>query len=460
MAEFTPSQPWQRSTAHASLAALGVKLCELDLLAPLREGVTIPQKGVKFTPFDKLYHCFIAILAGARGIIEINEGLRADPALQAAFGCSACAEQSVIQDTLNAATKETVAQMEAALDAILRTHSQAAKHDYTQEWQLLDVDFSGLQCGKKAEGATKGFFDSHKSRRGRQLGRVLAARYGEIVLDRLYPGNRQLLSALPELLQAAERRLQLTPAQRARTILRVDAGGGSVKDINGALSRDYHYHGKDFCGARARKLAETVTCWYVDPKRPEREVGWVEEEATEYVRPVRRLAVRCRKPNGQWAVGVVISTLATEMVLALTGQPAERASDPAAVALAYADFYDDRGGGLETSLKGDKQGLGITKRNKKRFVAQQMVVALNMLAHNVLVWAKSWLEPTAPAVRRLGIQRLVRDLFGIRGTVETTETGAVSRILLNEASPLARRCLAAFQLLVSTRHVVLILGQT
>jgi hypothetical protein len=268
------------------------------------------------------------------------------------------------------------------------------------------------------------------------------------------------VSALPQLVEAAERRLQLTPAQRARTLLRVDAGGGSVEQINWALSRGYAYHGKDFCGARAKKLAQTVTNWYGDPQRPEREVGWVEAKATEYVRPVRRLAVRCRKPNGQWAVGVVISALTVETVLALTGAPPERANDPAAVALAYADLYDQRGGGLETSVKGDKSGLGITKRNKKRFVAQQLVVALNLLAHNVLVWAKRWLAPAAPAVRCLGIQRLVRDLFGIRGTVETTETGAVCRILLNEASPLARRCVAAFQLLVSTRHVVVSLGQT
>jgi hypothetical protein len=33
-----------------------------------------------------------------------------------------------------------------------------------------------------------------------------------------------------------------------------------------------------------------------------------------------------------------------------------------------------RGGGIETSLKGDKQELGLTKRQKKRFEAHHMVV--------------------------------------------------------------------------------------
>jgi len=38
-----------------------------------------------------------------------------------------------------------------------------------------------------------------------------------------------------------------------------------------------------------------------------------------------------------------------------------------AVLWAEVSFYDERGGGIETSLKGDKQGLGLTRRNKKRF---------------------------------------------------------------------------------------------
>src|SRR6476646_10384819 len=118
MQQCTVAIPLPRSTAHARLAALGVKLCQLDLLAPLREEVKIAQKAVKYTPFEKLTDCFIGILAGAHGIVEINEGLRADPALQAAFGRRACAEQSVIQDTLDAVTVTNVAQMEAAVDAI------------------------------------------------------------------------------------------------------------------------------------------------------------------------------------------------------------------------------------------------------------------------------------------------------------------------------------------------------
>jgi hypothetical protein len=460
MEQCTVSSSVRRSTAHASLAALGVKLRQLDLFAPIREEVKIAQKAVKFTPFEKLCDCFIAILAGAHGLVEINEGLRADPALQAAFGRTACAEQSVIQDTLDACTAANVTQMEQAIERIYRQHSRAAHHDFARGELLLDADMSGLPCGKKAAFATKGYFAGAKNCRGRQLGRVLATDQDEIVVDELFPGNVALVTALPRLVEAAERRLGLTPEQRAHTILRVDAGGGSIGDLNGALERGYQIHAKDFSSQRAQQLAAQVPVWYPDPKVPGREVGAVPGPAPEYVRAVRRVAVRCRLANGQWKAAVLISTVDPATVRARTGLPAPDPGDPAAGLLADVYFYDQRGGGVETSVKEDKQGLGITKRNKKRFEAQQILVQLGALAHNVLVWARDWLTPAAPGVRAYGMQRLVRDLFGVAGAVESDPTGRVCRIVLNQASRLAQHCLAAFQLLLAPAQVVVILGET
>src|SRR5207244_7236548 len=100
--------------------------------------------------------------------------------------------------------------------------------------------------------------------------------------------------------------------------------------------------------------------------------------------------------------------LAPAEVLTLTQPEASPNSDPVGVLLAYVAFYDQRGGGVETSFKGDKQGLGITKRTKKRFAAQQMVMLLGSLAHNVIVWASRWLA--APKLRHYGILRMVRDV--------------------------------------------------
>ena len=111
-------------------------------------------------------------------------------------------------------------------------------------------------------------------------------------------------------------------------------------------------------------------------------------------------------------------------------------------------------------MKEDKQGLGMRKRNKKRFEAQQLRMQVGALAHNVLVWARGWLEPVAPTLRRYGIKRLVRDVFGVTGAVEMDGAGHVREILLNQANRLARHCLSAFQLLLAPTHVVVSLGET
>src|SRR5229473_8374604 len=100
----------------ASLAALGIKLRELKVFEPIEHTVQIAQKTIKDRPTDKLYDAFISLLAGAHGLVEINTRLRADIALQRAFGRSRCAEQSVVQVFFNAGTTENVEQMQQAMD--------------------------------------------------------------------------------------------------------------------------------------------------------------------------------------------------------------------------------------------------------------------------------------------------------------------------------------------------------
>ncbi len=277
----------------------------------------------------------------------------------------------MVQQTLDACTAENVQQLEQAMDTIYRQHSQGSRHDYARAYQLLDVDMSGMPCGKKAAFARHpAYFAKQRNRRGRQLGRVLATGYDEVVVDRLFDGKTQLTTALQSLVEAAETTLNLDEAKRARTIVHLDEGLGSLDDVNWRLSRGYQVHCKDYSGRHARILAQSVLEWIDDPHIPGRQIGWVTEAPTAYVRPVVQIAVRCRQQNGQWAVGVLISTLSARDVLELTGQPVSRLDDPVAVRLSYVTFYDQRGGGIETSLKGHKQGLGLTKRNKKRFEAQ------------------------------------------------------------------------------------------
>jgi hypothetical protein len=222
----------QHFSAHATLAAIGLKIRSLQLFNPIEKSVCIFQKSIKHKPVEKLYDAFIAILAGAHGLSEINTRLRSDTALQRAFGRGSCAEQSVVQRTLDACTQENVSEMRRALTSIFRTHSRTFRHQYGSSLQLLDVDITGLPCGPKAALSKKGYFSKAGIRYGRQLGRVVATHYQEILVDHLFAGDVQLNRALRPIVEEAEEVLRLDSQRRQRTILRIDAGGGSLNDVN------------------------------------------------------------------------------------------------------------------------------------------------------------------------------------------------------------------------------------
>ncbi len=448
-------------TPHATLAAIGIKIRSLKLFDTIKEHVLIKQKTIRHTPIEKLNDAFIAILAGAHGLCEINTRLRSDESLQRAFGRSSCAEQSVVQQTLNACTARNVAEMQQAIDLIFRRHSRAFRHNYRRRWQLLDIDLTGMPCSKRAELSAKGYFSTKGIRYGRQLGRVLATHYQEIVTDRLYPGNVQLSKSLRQLVALAEETLELNEFRRSRTILRIDAGGGSLDEVNWLLSRGYQLHGKDISAKRAEGWAYTVKVWYTDPLHPGRQVGWAEPETTpDYVRPVKRLVVRWHKRHGQTSYGMLISTLAPRDVLGLLGQPMSDARHPEKMCRAYAQLYDKRGGAVEIEIKEDKQGFGMVKRQKRQAEAQDMLVLLNQLAHNVLMWARNWLTASAPKLARFGILRLVRDLLSVSGMIEIDQRKhSVKRIVLNRAAPLASGFLSALRALMLQEQVSLILDK-
>jgi hypothetical protein len=444
---------------RASLAALGLRLRRLGLLEAIAAHVHVPQKTVRHTPSEKLYDAFLAILAGAHGLSEISTRLRPDPTLQRAFGRSTCAEYSLVQDTLDACTPENVEELRRIVTSLFREHSRAARHDYAASLQVLDLDMTGLPCGPKAELSRKGYFSKEGIRHGRQLGRVVAGATEEVVADLLFPGNVQLNTSLRTLVASAEDVLLLDRWRRSRTVLRMDSGGGSLNDLNWCLARGYQLHCKDISSQRAEVWASTVVEWFDDPAHPERQVGWVvPEETPDYVRPVRRLAIRWRKRNRQTGHDLLISTLTPAEVMKLLGRSEHETHEPEVVALAYAQLYDQRAGAVEVEIREDKQGVGINRRRKKRAAAQAMLTLLGTLAHNVLVWARAWLAEAEPRLKQYGIVRLLRDVLCVSGFVETDRSGLEVSVVLNRGSTLARLLAGTLRELLGEQAVTVSLG--
>jgi hypothetical protein len=433
----------------------------MKLFQPIAERVQIAQKMIKYRPCDKLMDAYIALLSGAQGLKDINKQVRAEPAVQKAFGRRGCAEQSVVQNTLDACTEQNVLEMKQAMRTIYQRHSQACRHDYQAAYQILEVDLTGRPCGQKAAFASKGYFAHARHRRGQQEGYVVATWYSEVVTADIFRGNTLLSKAFQPLMEEAEACLALTPAKRERTILRVDSGGGSLADINWALQRGYQYHGKQYGSLRLKRLAETVQRWYPDPQDAGREIGWVVDDGQDqFVKPVRRIAVRCRKDNGQWGIGIQVSSLNEYEVLALTGQMTHGPQEELALLLAYVDFYDQRGGGIEIQIREDKQGLATAKRYKRRAAAQQILTQLEILAHNTLIWARSWLAEHFPRFAHFGLRRLIREVIHLNGRADFDQFGNLQQLILNAADPFAAAVHPGLAALLARQHVAVHLGET
>jgi hypothetical protein len=451
-------------TPRASLVALGTLREQQHMLEPLRQRVQIAQKTIQHSPTDKLIDALIGMLAGAQGMVEINTTVRADPALQRAFGRTGCAEQSTIQDTLDHASAETVAQLEQALDEIFMQHSLATWSAASSSPLLLDVDLSGLPCGPKAACATKGYFDGQYHRRGRQLGRVLASASDEVVVDCIFPGSTHLGPVLSSLMTSAERRLGLSEEcdweRRSRTLIRLDAAGGGLVSCNWLLARGYQLLTKDYSSQRAARLAESVSEWVDDPRCTGRQVGWVQESSTEYVRPVLRLAVRCPTRGGRWRTAVLITSVWPEEALSQVWLSRQEWAHPQAELLALMYLYDGRGGGAETSFHGDKQGLGMRRRAKRHWEGQQVLTLLGSLAHNLVVWSRRILAAVEPSVRQYGIERMVRDVYHLHGRVVLNGWGQVIKIVITAVIPLAQQIGTACRKLFGMHSIVICLGKT
>jgi len=221
-------------------------------------------------------------------------------------------------------------------------------------------------------------------------------------------------------------------------VLRVDAGGGSETNINWILNRDYGLLIKIHNWQRVMKLITSVTHWYTDPHVPGRQVGWVEVPYA-YAQVTRQVALRKLKPNGKWLHQVLVFNLTKEVLFDLAGQPMPQPCTQSEELFAALAAYDQRGGGAETQNKGDKQGLRLAHRNKHSFVAQEILVLLAQLAHNLLIWTRNDLARADDTFAHYGIQRMVRDVLQIPGCVQLDTTGQVVRITLHPSHPLAAK---------------------
>jgi len=403
------------------------------------EKVKVPQKVVRYTPQQKLTCLAAGMLAGASTVKETDITVGTDVAVQEAFGLPACPDQSTLQDTLDAATAESVQGLRGVTEALFLHYSPAVRRLEEGKCLTVDIDLTPLPASARAEGSERGYMGRERSRTGRKLLRVRTAPEQEVLYERVVSGKAASgLALLQEAVVQTERMLRISTAEkRSLVVVRLDSGFGAEETHRWLLCQGYHLLGKMKSGARARKLAAGVSRWLPTTSHG-RYVGAV-STPVEMGRATRQYVVRTPsedKPDGAY-YAVLVTTLELEAQEAV-------------------DLYDARAG-IENDFKADKQGLGLRARRKRRLVAQEMVVLLVGLVHNILLWARRWLAQGEAGLGKLGIVRLVREAWAVPGRV-TFRRHRLIRVRLVQAHPLARRVrrgLRALLLATSTTGITL-----
>lgn len=207
----------------------------------------------------------------------------------------------------------------------------------------------------------------------------------------MYPGNRHTVQCLQPAVLAAETVLELTAAQRRRTVWRLDGGSGSDEQLRWLLERGYHILAKGMSNRRAEALAHQVRRW--DPYHD----AWLGEVVPpiDYGRPVR-VFVKRRLKKGKFCHSYYVSTL----VLPSKAH--------------FLASYDLRGGAEVEQFRNDKSGLNMEARRKHSFVGQKGYISLTDLTHNLLT-EFFHRALVGSKFETYGLKRIIRDLLAFPG---------------------------------------------
>ncbi len=254
-----------------------------------------------------------------------------------------------------------------------------------------------------------------------------APQYHETLFSCLYPGNQHSSPTYIPVLDALAQYLDFTADQKARTILRSDSGFGSDANVNEALYQQWQVVTKGTGGRRPNAMARQIALTAWQELRPDdRWVAAVIDPPT-YARPVQCLALRWRTPRGDLNQSTVICSI-------LDWSMAE--------VIAH---YDARGA-CETEIQADKGGLKLGRRRKKALAAQEALILLTDLAHNLLAWTGAWMFP-AGTLATFGPTQLIEDTLAIPGRLRFVGDRLVA-VHLNACHPYAAEVAAGLERLL------------
>jgi hypothetical protein len=206
-----------------------------------------------YRPEQRIAAILAGLAAGLKGIGPSNSALRPNSALRARLG-GRFPDQGTIHRWLGGVTADQAAAVRDHLHQAVRSHGYLWEVLASGHYLMVDIDGQGLVArGQHFEQAAVGHLGDGIDR-GYQRYVAYAADTREVLDEFLAPGNRTLMSQLPEVLAGLD--AIFARADRKRVILRLDAHGGTIANIRAMRQHGYHYLCPLLSWAAVRRLRE------------------------------------------------------------------------------------------------------------------------------------------------------------------------------------------------------------
>jgi hypothetical protein len=223
------------------------------------------RRCTAYRPEQRIAAVLSGLAAGLKGIAPGNTFLRPNAALRARLG-GRFPDQGTIHRWLDQVTAPQAAALRDHLHQVVRRHGRFGEVLASRRYLVVDIDGQGLVAhGEHFEGTAVGHLGDGLDR-GYQRYVCYSADTGEVLDEFLAPGNRTLMSQLPEVLTGLD--AVLARADRRRVILRLDAHGGTIANVRAMRQHGYHYLCPLLSWSAIRRLRQ-----HLQGKRG----GWFEE---------------------------------------------------------------------------------------------------------------------------------------------------------------------------------------
>jgi len=466
------------------LVPTGYYAQKIGLIDLFKEHLKIKMKTVHHTPVEKIIELFVSMIAGCPDIKTVNNRLVPDKLAAAAWCQKQFADQSRVSEVLHRITPENLLQLEKIFQTLFCEQSLARRHPLNEWLTVdVDMTGLPVSPSSRTyEGATFGFMQKEKGKGYKLTCPYTGGEFGEVFGGLLDPGSAHCATKLVELLLLIEKRVGSPPnslvkyrtrtqllltqakmledlarrreeeASRARKfqrrsilerrskklrtraellreeaaqvlkisqsfdilrqhnprrgiLIRGDAGFGTIENVMFLSELGYDFLFKGFSPHTARVLAKEVleNQWIrFNPAVSVAELGIIKLPGCPY--PVRVILGRTKTAKPQ----------VFQYFHLITTVP-ERLKDP----IGLLKLYNARQT-IEAFIKTGKNVLNLKHFRVRNFYGIQFTLALGLLAHNFMNWARREIFAGTP-LARIGIREFVEQAMRVPARLKPLE---------------------------------------